>query len=333
MSSTAMSQRLEAAIVGCGQIAGGYAGTDGDILTHAAAYREHPDFDLIACVEPDEARRSAFQTRWSVPNAYPTLAALLTAQPRLKVVSLCTPSPLHAEDLRTLLASAVPAVFCEKPITTGLAEAEALVTAYEGAGKILTVNHTRRFDPAILALRDRLAKGELGGIRAASGVYTGGILNNGSHWIDLACMLLGRLTLEHVLRATVDRDADDPTVDAILRDVDGLPVHLMGADSRDYALFELRLVAEHAVIDIEERGFVIRERRPEADPRFPGFRRLGNSVDMVTGLHQSLRFGLDAMRDALAGHPPSSTGRTALQAQRLCEAMRLQGLLQLEMRG
>ncbi len=328
-----MSQRLEAAIVGCGQIAGGYAGTGDDILTHAAAYRAHPDFDLVACVEPDDTRRAAFQARWSIPSAYPTLAALLAAQPRLKVVSLCTPSPLHGEDLRNLLASAVPAVFCEKPITTGLAEAEALVAAFEAAGKILAVNHTRRFDPAILALRDRLSRGEFGAIRAASGVYAGGILNNGSHWIDLAGMLLGTLTLERVLRATADRDADDPTVDAVLRDGEGLPVHLMGADSRDYAIFELRLVTQHAVIDIEERGFVIRERRPEPDPRFPGFRRLGIPVELVTGLHQSLRFGLDAMRDALAGHPPPSTGRTALQAQRLCEAMRLQGLLQLEMRG
>lgn len=328
-----MSPPLEAAIIGCGQIAGGYSDDGDDVLTHAAAYRDHPDFALVACVEPDVARRTAFQTRWQVPNGYPTVAEMLVAHPGIQVVSLCTPTLAHAADLGALLASEVKAVFCEKPIASDLADAEALVAGFEAADKVLAVNHIRRFDPAMARLKNRIAEGEIGAVRAVAGAYTGGVLNNGSHWVDLAQMLLGPLTLEHVLQARIDRSADDPTVSAVLRTADGLPVQVMAGDGRDFALFELRIVAEHAVVDIEERGFVIRERRPEQDPRFPGFRRLGHSVDMVTGLHQSLRFGVDAVRDALRGMPPASTGRTALDAQRLCEAMRRAGLRLVETRG
>lgn len=328
-----MSPPLEAAIVGCGQIAGGYLGEGDEVLTHAAAYQAHPDFILAACVEPDAGRREAFQARWQVPHAYASLSELLSRHPDLSVVSLCSPTAAHGSDLKELMESPVPAVFCEKPIVADLKEAETLVAAFEAAGKTLAVNHTRRFDPAIMRLKERIAGGELGGILAISGIYTGGILNNGSHWVDLAGFLFGPLLFERVLHARVDRSADDPTVDATLRTSAGLPIHLMSGDGRNCAIFELRIVAEHAVVDIEERGFVIRERRPEADPRFPGFHRLGKSIEMVTGLHQSLRFGVDAMREALRGRPPSSTGRTALEAQRLCEAMRLEGLRLLETRG
>jgi predicted dehydrogenase len=326
----AMSQRLEAAIIGCGQVAGGYASAGSDVFTHAAAYRSHPDFRLVACVESNPARRAAFAQRWEVEHAYATVEELLDRHPHLAVVSLCTPTASHAEGLRTLLPSRVPAVFCEKPIAGSLEDAETLVDAYESAGKILAVNHTRRFDPAVRGLQRRIAYGELGAIRAVAGTYTGGVVNNGTHWIDLASMLLGELALDHVVHARIDRDPGDPTVDAVLKGHGDTPVHLVGADARDYAMFELRLITEKGVLDLEERGFVLRERHPEPDARFPGFWRLGEPVSEETRLNESFRFALDAIRDALGGQPPPSTGRTALAAQRLCEAMRREGLRYLE---
>ncbi len=325
-----MSQRLEAAIVGCGQIAGGYASAGADLFTHAAAFRAHADYRLVACVESNAERRAAFARRWEVEHAYATLDELLDKHRDLSVVSLCTPTPTHAEGLNRLLPSRVPAVFCEKPIAASLADAEALVSGYEAAGKILAVNHTRRFDPAVRGLQRRIACGELGAIRAVAGAYTGGVVNNGTHWIDLASMLLGDLSLDRVVHARIDRDPVDPTVDAVLKGHGDTPVHLVGADARDYAMFELRLITEKGVLDLEERGFVLRERHPEPDARFPGFWRLGEPTAEGTRLNESFRFALDAIRDALGGQPPPSTGRTALAAQRLCETMRHEGLRYLE---
>ena len=46
-------------IVGCGKIAGGYdqMSIDSTIKTHAKAYSQNPDFQIDACVEPDNEKK------------------------------------------------------------------------------------------------------------------------------------------------------------------------------------------------------------------------------------------------------------------------------------
>src|ERR1051325_6427630 len=82
---SASGARYRAAIVGCGDIAGGYdeRSTDSSgVFTHAGAYRRLADHALLAaCAEPDSARRAAFQRAWSVPEAFDGLDALLAAGP------------------------------------------------------------------------------------------------------------------------------------------------------------------------------------------------------------------------------------------------------------
>src|SRR5690606_6428811 len=46
---------LRVAIVGAGKVAGGYDKdrSDGNVFSHAGAYRAHGGFDLLVCIEPD----------------------------------------------------------------------------------------------------------------------------------------------------------------------------------------------------------------------------------------------------------------------------------------
>jgi predicted dehydrogenase len=55
-------------------------------------------------------------------------------------------------------------VFCEKPLCLSLADARHAVDACRAAGVVLGIGHERRFEPAVVALRSRIAGGELGSI-------------------------------------------------------------------------------------------------------------------------------------------------------------------------
>jgi predicted dehydrogenase len=233
-------------IVGCGQIAGGFdaarSATDPP-LTHAGAYLRHGGFELAACVEPDESRRLAFMQRFGVAEGFDDLAAVVGsfAPGHFAVASICSPTALHAAQLRALLALQPRLVFCEKPVTPTRAETAALAHEFEAAGIALAVNHNRRWAPCVQALRQELAAGEWGAVRSATGTYNKGVLNNGSHMLDLLHLLLGPLTLLHAGRPVADHFADDPSVPALLQTAQGLPVHLQTAHAGDGAVFELQL--------------------------------------------------------------------------------------------
>lgn len=78
-------------------------------------------------------------------------------------VLLATPTNTHPTLLRHALGAQVP-VFCEKPITSDLAEMRLLVDEIEASGVEVLVGFQRRFDPAIVELRRRIRAGEVGSL-------------------------------------------------------------------------------------------------------------------------------------------------------------------------
>ena len=322
--SIAVSETLDVLIVGCGRIAGGFDESgDGPVRSHAGAYRAHGGFRLAACVDPDAERRVAFMAAWGVAAGYATLAEALGDGVRFDVASLCTPTSDHAAALEALLAARPRAVLCEKPVTDDLAATRRLVAGFAAAGVPLAVNHLRRFDARVRALRDELAAGDWGAVRNLVGLYNKGVLNNGSHLVDLIHLLFGPLEPVAVVAARHDGFPGDPTVDAVLRLHDGTPVHLVGADARDYAVFDLSIVAEAGLLALFDSGFRLVTRRTRPSPRFAGYRDLEDGTVEATGLDEAMGAAVANLHDAVTrGAPLWSDGASALAAQETCETLR-----------
>jgi predicted dehydrogenase len=87
----------------------------------------------------------------------------MLAEEELDLVSIVAPTSLHLSV--TLAAFRAGAhVLVEKPIAATRDEALEMMAAAESAGRMLTVGHIERFNPAIRELRRRLEAGELGRI-------------------------------------------------------------------------------------------------------------------------------------------------------------------------
>lgn len=316
-----MSEQLKALIVGCGNIAGGYDEdrVGDEVLTHAGAYARHPRFKVAACVEPDEARRAEFMQFWKIEHGFSNLSDCRDSGGEFDVASICVPTSAHERVLSEILEMPVRAVFCEKPLT-GTAEASrALVDAFEGAGRPLCVNYFRRWMEDMRGLLGSISSGEWGQVQSVVGHYTKGVLNCGSHMIDLLHFLVGPLTARDVFRSQIDYDPNDPTLDALLISEGGAPIYLVGSDSRDFFTFEIDITLQKARVVIEDQGRTIRIRRSVSNPLFPSYQILDRGEWTETDLGSAMLSAVDNLAEHLTGGDAlASDGRSALEAEDVC---------------
>lgn len=157
VSSKAMGSREDAvalAVVGCGRL------TETGYLP---ALADLPDVRLAALIDPDEVRRQTLAARacrdQGVVPSYPDLASAIEVSttpgrlgPRIDGVILASPASAHVDDAR-IAAEAGLAVLVEKPPAPDLAGAKTIARLTPRPW----VGFNRRFDPAVLALRERVA--------------------------------------------------------------------------------------------------------------------------------------------------------------------------------
>jgi len=129
--------KLRTAVVGVG-----YLGR-----FHAEKYAANPDAELVAVVDVDADRAREVAGALGT-EALPDHHAL---RGRVDCASVAVPTQQHFEVARDLLESGID-VLVEKPVTTTIEEAKALVELAVRGARVFQVGHLERFNPAVLAL-------------------------------------------------------------------------------------------------------------------------------------------------------------------------------------
>jgi predicted dehydrogenase len=126
--------------------------------------------DRLWLADPDPEIR-ARAAAYNLP-AERILADFRMALERVEVVEVLTSTPAHFE----ISAAALHAgrdVFCEKPLTLSLDEAERLAAIVQRTGRVLQVGYYFRHHPLFRHAKERVAAGELGELRYLSGTFAG----------------------------------------------------------------------------------------------------------------------------------------------------------------
>ncbi|MCF8066998.1 MAG: Gfo/Idh/MocA family oxidoreductase [Desulfobacterales bacterium] len=136
-------KKIRAAVIGVG-----YLGK-----FHAEKYAGMDNVDLVGVVDTDEAivKETAAKLNTSPYTDYKQLIGNVDA------VSIVVPTPAHAEVAMNCLENNID-VLIEKPITTTIEEADALIKKAEEKKLIIQVGHLERFNPAVVALKDIVKK-------------------------------------------------------------------------------------------------------------------------------------------------------------------------------
>lgn len=181
-------------IVGCGTMG----------REHARAYRDNDSTEITAVADLDETTRAAHAEAFDVPSTYETHAAMLADQD-LDIVSICTLHSTHAPITADVADAGVEGIWCEKPMATSLTEAEDMVDAAERNDVKLTIAHQFRFNPVHERARQLVRDGAIGEPRVVTANSWGGLLNMGTHMVDMARFILDDPGYEWVMGQTERR--------------------------------------------------------------------------------------------------------------------------------
>jgi predicted dehydrogenase len=148
---------LKTAVIGTGRIA---------TMKLLPALRNASGASLWSVLSRDASRAAEVAGEFGAESAtpgYDNLDAML-ADPELDAVIIATPDKLHAEQA-IAAARAGKHVFCEKPMTTSLAEADAMIDACDSAGVKLGVAFHLRWHAGHRKLFEATQNGLLGELR------------------------------------------------------------------------------------------------------------------------------------------------------------------------
>lgn len=136
-------------LVGAGRIA----------RVHAAAYQRIARGRITKVTDPIAAASASLAKDFG----YEVVADFETmlADPSIDGVLLATPNALHAEQTIAALAAGKH-VFCQKPISLTMEDAERVVAAAKKSDRIVQFGFMLRFTPPLPQLQKRVSSGEIG---------------------------------------------------------------------------------------------------------------------------------------------------------------------------
>jgi predicted dehydrogenase len=168
----------------------GIVGTGGIARHHAGYYRANPHTEIVAGADINPENLDRFCEEQEVPAKYADYHEML-AQEQPEIVSVCTWQGSHPEITIAAAEAGARGVICEKPIGVDLAGPDAMIAACEERGVTLVAHHQTRYAPAFAAVKQAIADGAIGEPLGVWCTLMGGLLNIGSHSIDIVRYLLG----------------------------------------------------------------------------------------------------------------------------------------------
>ena len=159
---TARVTKVKVGIVGCGLVS----------HSHIEAFRSHPDAEIIAVCDINEAQAKLLSKKYGIPQYYTSYNEMLKSTD-INTISIVTPTYLHSE-MAIAAAKAGKHILCEKPFCMTLEGGAAACAEAEKRGISLMVGESFLFISSVMKAKELIDSGEIGKprqIRQRFGVY------------------------------------------------------------------------------------------------------------------------------------------------------------------
>ena len=176
---------------------------------HVETIRRLGNVEVVAVA--DKLGADAVASEMNVPHSFTCYKEMIDTM-NLDMIHICTPNNSHYEIAMYALENGVN-VLCEKPMTTTVEEARAILEKVKQTGLVFALNFHNRFYPMTHHMRNVIRDGELGDIFSVTGTYTQDwllyktdyswrlsseesgktrvVADIGSHWMDLVEFVSG----------------------------------------------------------------------------------------------------------------------------------------------
>jgi predicted dehydrogenase len=312
-----------AAVIGCGRIGSELADDPriNAVCSHAQAYNECRATELVAVCDVNLERAAKCAERWNVKHFYSDVDHLLSEQV-LDVVSICTPNETHSNILEKALdRTALRGILVEKPLALEVSHANRIVERAREREVVLAVNYSRRYSKRHQRVREIIEVGRIGQIQKVCGLYTKGILHNGSHWLDLARWLVGDVARVQGFQASPAEHVD-PTLDSWLLFRTGASGYLHNCDSEAFTVFEMDILGTKGRARMADFGHRYEIYSIAESPHYSGYRSLIKTQEEYGGVEDTVLCAVEDLVNCLeCGGEPRCSGRDGLEALRIASAV------------
>lgn len=316
---------ISALVVGLGQIGMGYDAnldSEGFVLTHARAFKQHPKFRLMGGVDPDSIRRKLFENQYrcksyaSIDDAYRDLDP--------DILAISNPTESHGQTLIMALDVFQPkCIICEKPLSYEFSEAQKMVELCASQNCRLYVNYMRRSDPGVIEVKKRIADGSI--LSPVKGIawYSKGLFNNGSHLFNLLQFWLGDVQDFKILQTGRLWNKVDPEPDALVIFERG-NIYFLAAKEENFSHYTIELIGSNGLLRYEKGGELVLWQQVISDPCYEGYKILSTVDEIIeTGMQRYQLNVVDQIARDIDGHDANvCRGSDALQTLRWLDEIR-----------
>lgn len=169
-ASAGAGDRVRLGMVGGGQ--GAFIGA-----VHRIAARIDDQYALVAGAlssDPDRAKASGAELGLDPDRTYASFEEMAKAEASrsdgIEAVAIVTPNHMHFAAAAAFLKAGIH-VICDKPLTSTMADAEALADVARQSGKLFVLTHNYTGYPMIRQARAMVERGDLGDIRHIQAEY------------------------------------------------------------------------------------------------------------------------------------------------------------------
>jgi predicted dehydrogenase len=153
MTFVPYDQPVRAAFVGLGRI----------YDLNVRAYRDNPDVEVVALVDPDPERRAQRHADWPEARTFATAAELAASDVAVDAAEVLLPVPLHTDGVCEMLGYGWH-LNVQKPMCSDLGEAQRMLEAARTNDRVLRVMENYLFYEPLRKLKETVESGDLGAI-------------------------------------------------------------------------------------------------------------------------------------------------------------------------
>ena len=147
--------KYKVGIIGCGRKGTG----------HARTYALHPKTEVVAAADTDPENLELFCTRFRLSAGYSSYEEMLKKE-EIDIAAPILPVSVNPDAVVACAEAGVKAIFCEKPISASLADADRMVEACRSRGIPFAAGDAYRNFPQLWSARAMIEAGELGEVQS-----------------------------------------------------------------------------------------------------------------------------------------------------------------------
>lgn len=314
-------------IIGLGNIGHRFGvSPHGDPLSHSQGYAQIPNVTVTLGVDPDPDARRDFQHHFPAAQVYSSLKDV-PDETRIDVVSVCSPTALHSQGVTAALAWQPSVILCEKALAQNVAEAEMILNVCVANSCILMTNYSRRWTPMLQALKNLIKPNSVGTPIGACLRYNGGLLHNGTHWIDLLVALFGPVASSYRLE-TPPVDEHDPAESIALFWNSGFTAYLIAVGGTGCSIGEGEIWGTDGMVRYSAGGQRVTLQAAQPS-QWSGFKEFSQpEIVCEAGLRGHILGAVtEAVQLAQVGGQPTCSGADGVLALKVVEMARYKFLI------